>query len=110
MGGLSLALIDRVRTSLDRVAGGDFLAVTSARRAQLLADLDRRTYAGDAHEEDSSEYAWRRVKGVIVAGYYTSEIGASKELAYEPAPGRFVNITLTPDFRARSNDVQGGAL
>lgn len=109
MSGLSLVLLERVRTVLDAAAAGDFLGQSPARRSQLLAALDTESYA-DTPGSESPGYAWRRIKGVIVAGYYTSEIGASQELVFEPVPGRFANITLTPDFRSRSNDVQGGAL
>lgn len=109
MGGLSLVHLERVRKALDAAAGGDFLAQGPARRSALLAALDSESYA-DTPGSDSAGYAWRRIKGVIVAGYYTSEIGASQELVFEPVPGRFTNIALTPDFRSRSNDVQGGTL
>lgn len=109
MGGLSLILLERVRKALDAAAGGDFIAQSPARRSELLTALDSESYA-DTPANDSPEYAWRRIKGAIVAGYYTSEIGASQELVFEPVPGRSTNITLTPDFRSRSNDIQGGTL
>jgi hypothetical protein len=42
-------------------------------------------------------------KTAILAGYYTSEIGASKELVFDPVPGSRENFTLTDEFRMPSN-------
>ena len=81
-----------------------------ARASGLLAALDAAAFASPEPAADSAEFAWRHLKAAIVAGYYTSEIGASQELVYEPVPGRFENIRLTPDFRSRSNDGFGGTL
>ena len=50
------------------------------------------------------------MKSAIIAGYYTSQIGASQELVYEPVPGSDANIELTPDYRSRSNEGFGGSL
>lgn len=110
MSGLSLALLERLRSALDAKAGGDFLAQSPERRGALVADVDRESYATAQPDTGSPGYAWRRIKSVIVAGYYTSEIGASQELVYEPVPGQLTNIKLTPEFRSRSNDIQGGVL
>jgi len=55
-------------------------------------------------------YAWRRIKAAIVAGYYTSEAGASHELVYEPVPGHGGNITMDATYRARSNEGFGGRI
>lgn len=110
MSGLSLELLERAHAMLAAMAGGDFMSVSGARQVQILTDLDRRAYESEKVDDKSAEHAWRRIKGAIVAGYYTSEVGATKELVNEPVPGRFANIELTTDFRSRSNDVQGGSL
>jgi hypothetical protein len=110
MGGMSPVLLERVRKQLDDAAGQDFMTVPGARAAQLLGELDRSAFAAARPAPDSVASAWQHLKSAIVAGYYTSEIGASKELVYEPVPGRFANITLTADFTSRSNDGFGGSL
>lgn len=110
MGDLQAGMLDAVRGALDASGNADFLQLPPAKQAELLALLDQRAYAGDKPPAASAEYAWRRIKAAIVAGYYTSEIGATQELVYEPVPGAFRSFKLTADFRARSNDGFGGTL
>lgn len=110
MGDLKAGMLDTVRKALDEASGASFLALLPARQAELLAALDERAYAGEKPAPESAEYGWRRIKAAIVAGYYTSEIGATQELVYEPVPGAFRNFKLTADFRSRSNDGFGGTL
>jgi hypothetical protein len=110
MGGLSPVLLERVHKQLNNASGGDFIKLSVARAARLLGELDRSSFADVRPAPDSVAAAWRHLKSAIVAGYYTSEIGASKDLIYEPVPGKFANITLTPEFISRSNDGFGGSL
>lgn len=85
---------------LDRRAGGDFLSRALARRHAALAALDAEAFAGKAELA-----AWHRIKNLILLGYYTSEVGGSKELAYEHVPGRFdPDLPVTPATRAYSSD------
>ena len=109
MGSLTPALLEQVRESLDAAAGGRFMAVSRERQGALLAALDRSAFSTD-HTPDATGQAWKHLKLAIVAGYYTTEIGGSKELIYDPVPGPSRNIKLTPDFRSRSNDGFGGSL
>jgi hypothetical protein len=83
---------------LSRRAGGDFLAQPPARRAQILAALDAEAFA-------SGKSPWIKLKALILTGYYTSEVGGSKELQYELVPGRFdVDLPVHPGDRAWSSD------
>lgn len=85
---------------LDSRAGGDFLKSPSDKRFTTLKALDAEAFASR-----ESESPWKAVKGLILTGYYTSEVGGAQELRYEPVPGRFdPDLPLTPDFRAISND------
>jgi Gluconate 2-dehydrogenase subunit 3 len=102
LGPLEPVLFDRVRGALDGAAGGQFLRQLRARQFALLADLDRRSYAGTP-TKGSPESAWPLFKTAILAGYYTSEIGASKELVFDAVPGSRENFTLTDKFRMPSN-------
>ena len=103
-------MLQQVGETLDGAAKGKFMRLPRARQMQLLAKLDKDAFASREAPSGSLAYSWRRVKTAIIAGYYTSEIGASKELIYEPVPGQFKNITLTPSFRNRSNEGFGGDL
>ena len=103
-------LLERVRGALDAAAQGDFLKLPRGRQQELLEVLDTQAFASHGAAPDTPHHAWQRIKAAIVAGYYTSEAGASKELVFEPVPGDAShNITLTGTYRSRSNDGLGGA-
>lgn len=40
-------------------------------------------------EEDEKAPFFRKLKELVVLGYYTSEVGATQELAYLPMPGKY---------------------
>ncbi len=65
---------DRAR----RVYGRAFLACAASDQLALLGELDR---AGDPF--------FRSLKELTLVGYYTSEVGATRELQYTPLPGRY---------------------
>ena len=93
-----LGLLDWLSTELDRRTGG-FLAASSARQHAALAALDQAAYAPDGPE------SWRDLKGLILIGYYTSEIGGSQELQYAAVPARYdPDLPLPAKNRAWSND------
>jgi glucoside 3-dehydrogenase (cytochrome c) hitch-hiker subunit len=105
---LDATVLSRVEAALDGAAGGSFLQTAPARQEALLTKLDQKSFT-QLLTEGSPEQAWRLLKPAIVAGYYTSEIGASRELVYEPVPdSERSNFKLTPDYRARSNEGFGG--
>lgn len=107
--GLDPALLPTLRAHLDQAAGGGFLARTPADQLRILTEVDAAAYAAPA-QAGTPQYAWRRIKAAIVAGYYTSEIGASQELVHEPVPGVKGNIIMDAGYRARSNEGFGGGL
>lgn len=109
IGSMEPEQLARVGAALDVAAGGAFLNVPRDRQEALLEALDARAFAGPA-AASTAEGDWPHLKGAILAGYYTSEIGASRELTFDPVPGTRENITLTPEFRAPSNPGFGGAL
>jgi len=85
---------------LARRLGGPFATAPLARRQAALAALDAEAYAPGA-----GDHPWRTIKGLVLVGYYTSETGATKELHYDPSPGRYdPDLPLTPQTRAISND------
>lgn len=109
--GLSPHALDRVYAALDQVAGpGGFQQQSRARQRELLGALDGRAFHS-RDQDDSAEAAWRALKPAIVSGYYTSEVGASHELVFEPVPGPARdNFKLDSSYRARSNEGFGGGI
>jgi len=70
-----LADVDRRARSTH---GRTFLECPAAEQRALLDMLDR-----------SSDPAFRALKELTLVGYYTSEIGATRELRHVAVPGRF---------------------
>jgi hypothetical protein len=88
-----LARIDAVAAAQDRKR---FAALTPARQTALLHQLD----AGRAPFDDADARFFRQLKGQVAFAYYTSEAGATRELAYLPVPGGFKgNVKVTKSTR-----------
>jgi glucoside 3-dehydrogenase (cytochrome c) hitch-hiker subunit len=105
----SAALLSKFATALDEFAGGAYLQQPEERRRALLADIDARAFAKPADDTlPEALRQWPKVKGLIIIGYYTSEIGGSEELRYVLVPGRFdPDVPLKPGDRAWSSDWTG---
>jgi hypothetical protein len=96
----SLRYLNWLESTLDHVAGGDFPRHGREQCARWLEKLD-----ADAFAEGSDFSPWKPIKGLILTGYYTSEVGGSRELRYELDPGKWEpNLPLTPEMRAYSSD------
>jgi len=79
-------LDDRAR----RAHGRAFLACAATDQLALLSELDR-----------AAQPFFRTLKELTLVGYYTSEIGATRELRHLPVPGRFEGcVPLTQIGRA----------
>lgn len=88
---------------LDDVLGVGFLEEAPAARLEKVRALDAAGYA-----QNAGAHPWRKVKALILLGYYTSEIGGSQELQYAPLPGRFdPAVPVQPGERAYSNEWTG---
>ncbi len=62
-----------------------FIELTSNQQYQLLNDIDQGKAA--FNKQQRSEFKF--LKQLICFGYYTSEVGATQELRYDPVPGGF---------------------
>ena len=60
-----------------------FLRCDTGRQRAILDVVDREAFAG------RGPHWFRTMKELTLLGYYTSEIGATKELRYAQVPGRF---------------------
>lgn len=64
----------------------DFLHADAATRYRVVEQLDREAFS----EVRETRYAFfREFKELTLIGYYTSEVGASRELRYVPVPGDY---------------------
>ena len=96
----SLQHLAWLEQTLNRRANGDFVHREKSKRSAILGALD-----AEAMAQGAAWSPWVAIKGLILTGYYTSEIGGSKELRYELVPGRFdPDIPLKPTDRAWSSD------
>jgi len=99
----SLDYLGWLEWQLDAGTQGDYLNAPPARREAAVAAIDKAAFA-DAGP-DLVESPWRKLKGLILTAYYTSEVGGSRELQYELVPGRWdADIPYTPGSRAWSSD------
>jgi hypothetical protein len=109
LGGESARYIPDLARALATHAGASFLSAPPERQHEVLEALDARAYSFATGEATTPvAVAWRTVKTLIVLGYYTSEIGATRELRYEFVPARFdADIPLGADDVALMNDWYG---
>jgi len=68
----------------------------AARQTALLQAMD----TGAAPFTQDDQRFFRQLKGYVAFAYYTSEPGATRELAYLPVPGGFTgDVKVTPSTR-----------
>ena len=70
-----------------RTCGRAFLQCATTDQRALLEQLDRDAFATTAGPDNAPFF--RTMKELTLVGYYTSEIGATRELRHAPVPGRF---------------------
>ena len=99
-------LLRRFVTALDAFAGGRYLSLEPERRLALLSDIDERAFMPRSDQSLPADLMhWTKLKSLIVIGYYTSEIGGSRELRFVQIPGRFEpDVPHQPGDRAYSSD------
>jgi hypothetical protein len=81
----ALALLTLIDTSAQQQLSKPFLKLTSEQQFQLLTNLD----LGEQYFNQAQRADFKVLKQYICFGYYTSEVGATKELRYDPVPGGF---------------------
>ena len=66
-----------------------FIECTPAEQVAMLKEMDEAAYppGRDPSERPTETWFYRRLKEVTLVGYYTSEIGASRELRVNPMGG-----------------------
>ncbi|MCL1143178.1 gluconate 2-dehydrogenase subunit 3 family protein [Shewanella gaetbuli] len=71
-------------------ANPSFLDLSANQQVKSIEILDRDMYQGS---EQSTFY--RKLKQLIVIGYYTSKIGATQALNFDPIPGPYQELKLS---------------
>jgi phage-related holin len=77
--------VEVLSKALDKLAKGDFLSLKEKQQTLALQNLDSIAFSDNAGEL----WAYREIKNTVARFYYLSEEGATKELRYEPVPGRW---------------------
>jgi len=85
----------RIDATARTQAGKAFMQLPAPRQLALLQAAD----TGAAPFTQGDLWAFRRLKSYLAFAYYTSEAGATRELAYLPVPGEFKRIKMTPRTR-----------
>ena len=80
-----LALLTLVDEHAQQQLSSAFLTLTAEQQFQLLTDLD----LGQQSFNQTQRADFKLLKQLICFGYYTSEVGATQELRYDPVPGGF---------------------
>jgi len=81
------AAITTLQTALDRRANVSFVTARATVREAALAAVDREAFASAPAGEWRN---YRTLKTLAVRLYYTSEIGVTLELRYDPLPGAYI--------------------
>lgn len=78
--------IEEVRREAKERYHQDFLTLTSAERFELLSDYDK---AAREHKDKEQPHFFKMMKQLTILGYFTSEVGVTQAMRYDPAPGSY---------------------
>jgi len=82
-----LAAIDAIQTDLDTRMGASFMVGKHSMRLDALSALDAEAFTAPRPGKWKD---YRTLKALAIRLYYTSEIGASQELRYDPLPDGYI--------------------
>lgn len=105
--GAETGLPERLQQAINKYVAGDFLTLSPEQQHRTLAEIDAKVFANDP-TLPAALAEWRKLKALIVIGYYSSEVGSTQELRYQLIPGRFEpDVKLDRDRRGWSSDWTG---
>lgn len=81
--------LDSLDTMSRQRFGKDFVDGAETDQVGLLTALDSEAQAMRGRHEDMDNSFYHRLKGLTLYGYYTSEVGATRELHNQIIPGRY---------------------
>lgn len=70
--------------------GKTFSELEASARGAVLDQLGAEMLASDGVDDNNGrKHIYLELRELIIFGYYTSEVGASEELSYDPIPGEY---------------------
>ncbi len=77
------------------------VALANDARTALVAEMDTEAYEPRPDDAPPGTPFFRQLKELTLSGYYTSEVGATQELQWIEAPGRYdADVPLSEVGRA----------
>lgn len=80
-----VAMLEGIDGKATRLNGAGFVDCDTEQQRRLIGEIDQDSFGDKPEFRDFREF-----RNLIVAGYYTSEVGASVELRFELVPGRYL--------------------
>lgn len=82
--------LDKLQKASDKKFSNDFMQLDAAQRKELLLELDKEQseYQSKKKSGEPNHY-FKMIKDLTLQGYFTSEVGATKALRYDPVPGKY---------------------
>lgn len=92
----------RLREAVRQKTGKSFEQLPDPEKQAVILFLDDQTGTyKPAKPEDPPQHYYATIKRLIITGYFTSEVGTTKALRYEPVPGKFKgDIPFKPGDKA----------
>lgn len=81
----ALMLLSLINQVAEKSFSTIFIKLSEHQKFQLLTELD----LGEKRFDQTQRKSFKALKQLICFGYYTSEVGATQELRYDPIPGGF---------------------
>lgn len=81
----ALELLALINQTAEKSSSTSFIKLSDEQQFQLLTELDR----GELRFNQTQRTSFKELKQLICFGYYTSQVGATQELRYDPVPGGF---------------------
>lgn len=82
--------LNKLEESANKKYKKNFQQLSATERTDLLVEIDaeQNEYHGSKEPEQPNHY-FRMIKQLTLLGFFTSELGATKALRYNPIPGRY---------------------
>ena len=93
--------IAKLEDSCKKNHGKTFVKCSKSVRHDFLVELDQeqKAYTKSKKSSDPAHY-FRKIKDLVLLGYFTSEIGATKALRFLEVPGKYETIDYKKGDRA----------
>ena len=82
----AISILSLINLTANNSFSTAFIHLNDEQQFQLLTELD----LGEKRFDQSQRKMFKELKNLICFGYYTSEVGATQELRYDPIPGGFI--------------------